>query len=226
MTKRVSIILILLMIISLSSCSRLERHPAISKIFSLHDITQGEKDDFIKIYGKNISGQTFTSEHPKLSRIHIWLKRAGEENKGDLIFHLKDSPTDEKDIIIIKMKIADIVSDEYYEFVIPPQLDSKGKSYYFYLEAPDSTSENAPLVACTSTDSYPQGSRHLNEEVAKGDLTFKTYYYGSLGGVSKRFLSHFTKDLPFMIFYILLMISSIIALIVIIIKEKRLSQNS
>ena len=81
MTKRVSITLILLlMIISLSSCSRLERHPAISKIFSLHDITQGEKDDFIKIYGKNISGQTFKSI------IEDWLKaREASDGSGSYI---------------------------------------------------------------------------------------------------------------------------------------------
>jgi len=143
---------------------------------------------------------------------------------GDLVF--KSIGCNE--LVRVVVNASQIKHIQYQDFAFPPIPDSGGQSYYFYLESPDSRPGDAVTIHYSTRHDYVDGERYMNDEVAPGDLVFRTYYDVTLGEVMAPFVHHVQKDKPFLILFILAYATIFIFLIVVSVKilrargEKRL----
>jgi hypothetical protein len=125
-------------------------------------------------------GQSFYSTSPNLESIDICMATYARINIKDIIFHLKSSPESLSDIVLIKTNAALIENNEYHRFKFSPIKESANRSYYFYIESPDSVPGNAITIWSSKDDVYSQGSAYINSKPINGDLTFNVYYASAL----------------------------------------------
>jgi len=143
------------------------------------DISQNKSNTtFGEIYHSQTQGQTFVSRKANLSRIDLKLATYGRINSHRLIFHLRENPDSDTDLVTIPIDQARIKDNSYQIFAFPPIKDSKNRSFYFFLESPASHPGDAVTVWATSKDRYPGGQRYFNGKPTFGDLTFGTFYSG------------------------------------------------
>jgi len=141
--------------------------------------------------------------------------------KGDLFFQ-KINPNDLFKISVNASKIGDM---KFHDFIFSPILDSKGVSYYFYLESPASVHKNAVTAYYSKVHDYPEGRMFTNGLPAEGDLSFRTCYKTSFKGIVKPFIHHILKDKSFAVFYLILFCLTFILWIKIVLKRQRISKK-
>jgi len=132
--------------------------------FDVGEITEGQE-----------VGQTFICRHDHLTRIQVMLATYARENQQEVIFHLKQSPTAEEDIYTERFNASSVLDNVYRSFDFPPIPDSKGKTYYFFFESPDSKKGDAITLWANANDSYKDGALYLNQEKTNNDLRFMTF---------------------------------------------------
>ena len=135
---------------------------------SFQNIPAGEITD------KNTIGQTFISRTNNLSVIKVLLASYARQNTAEVTFHLKNHGNKLEDIAKIVVPAFKIEDNAWHSFNFPPLPDSKGKTYYFYLESPNAKKGNASTAWMSSTDKYKSGTFMRNHLPEKGDLTFVT----------------------------------------------------
>lgn len=151
--------------------------PSWPGVKDIKDIFQGKSDaTYGEIFGSNAQGQTFVSRYDNLSRIDVKLATYNRKNSYPVIFHLKSS-LDSPDLVTIKVNPEDIKNDSYHIFKFSPILDSKNKTFYFFLESEDSFPGNGFTVWATPKDRYKNGTRFLGQKPTFGDLDFATFYF-------------------------------------------------
>jgi len=169
-----------------------------------HNIPVGE------IYGQKTIGQTLRAEYDDLSGIELLLATYSRKNSGELNFHLKKDVDSQEELFICKRDISKVKDNRYYMFEFPPINNSKGKKFYFYLEAPQSQPGNAITIWSNSSDSYKEGEKIINGIVSDGDLAFKTIYHPGIKGGIDTLLAKTIQNKPFplnkKIFYIILIL--------------------
>jgi len=133
---------------------------------------------------------------------------------GDLVFESVGS----SELARVVVNASQIKHMQYQGFAFPPIPDSEGRSYYFYLESPDSRAGDAVTVYYETGHEYVDGERYVNDEVAPGDLTFRTYYGVTLGEVMAPFADHVQKDKPFLVLFILVFATVFAFLMVVSVK--------
>ncbi len=138
-----------------------------------------------EIYGSHTVGQTFVSHQARLSRVDVLLATYARKNTQPLIFHLKSSPSSPDDIVTITVDAIAIKDNAYHRFSFSPLLDSKGKSYYFFLESPQSEPGNAITVWHSPYDAYAEGRLYIDGQPREGDLAFRTYYDYTLEAMAR-----------------------------------------
>ena len=129
-----------------------------------------------EIFGENTVGQTFVSREANLNGIEVMLATYDRKNTKLVIFHLRESPQSSVDIFREEIAASDVTDNAWHSFRFPPLEDSKGKSYYFYLESPESRLGNAITAWMSSTNAYDGGALMRNHQPDEGDLAFRTYY--------------------------------------------------
>jgi len=154
--------------------------PAIIEVVnqSHHDIPVGE------IYGQKKIGQTFEVDHKDLSAIEVMLATFSRENKGPFVFHLREDLKSEDDLVVYNSRMIDVQDNTFFRFSFPKIenykgeeiLFSKGKKYYFFLEAPHAEPGNAITIWSSTEDLYKDGEKIINGAPSQGDLVFKTEY--------------------------------------------------
>ena len=163
-----------------------------------------------EIYGEAKIGQTFVAEYNNLSAIEVLLATYGRENSGEFIFHLKNDVSSEEDLFRYKGDISRVKNNKYNNFWFPKIRSSKGKKFYFYLEAPQSQPGNAITIWSNSEDIYKEGEKIVNGVISEGDLVFKTAYDTGLKNNLNIFLERITQNKPFPLnkksFYIILIL--------------------
>ncbi len=124
------------------------------------------------------AGQTVRAEWDGLAGVAIRMATYGRRNTGPLIFHLRTSPDDPADLVRIQVDASQIPDNAYYWFRFPPLSRSAGRSFYFYLEAPQARPGNAVTVWGSTEDRYPDGQAVLRGLPGSGvrDLTFELAY--------------------------------------------------
>lgn len=132
-----------------------------------------------EIYGSITIGQLFTAPYNALYRIDVLMATYARENTHDVIFHLRNSPQAESDLVTITINAREIEDNRFRSFVFDPIRDSAGKSYYFFFDSPDSEPGDAITLWGTIKNLYPEGRPFRNHRAAGGDLVFLTYYQPS-----------------------------------------------
>jgi len=141
----------------------------------VHREGQDISDDKIPVTGDTQPGQSFVAHYDGLNRVDVRFAKQQAINEGEVIFHLKTDPASVEHIAFIPVSISQLEDRAYHTFYFAPIRDSKGRQFYFYLESPGSTAENAVLVMASSKDRYPQGTAYLNDQPVSGDLRFAYY---------------------------------------------------
>jgi hypothetical protein len=133
---------------------------------------QGSGDIVGEIKGDNRPGQTFTSGADNLAQIQVLGATFGGKASGALTFHLKNSPTDPTDLVTSQLDTATLPDNAFWSITFPPIPDSKGRSFYFYVDASDAP-EQPPTLWYNKTDVYSGGTRTQDGKPAEGDLVFR-----------------------------------------------------
>jgi len=173
------------------------------------DILQTSGDVLYQIYEDRKIGQTFIANKDNLNIIILDLKNAALRNQQPIYFHLEEEKTARslKEIEISGLNVGDPSS---VRFQFDPILDSAGKEYYFYLDSPTSTEEDAIEVYYSSQNLYSEGEMMVNDQKFEGELCFTSYYYpGSKTTVVREMIKDFSTrlltDKSFIIFYLFLL---------------------
>jgi len=173
------------------------------------DIAQTSGDVLYQIYEDRKIGQTFIANKDNLNIIILDLKNAALKNQQPIYFHLEEAKTARslREIEISGLNVGDPSS---VRFQFDPILNSAGKSYYFYLDSPTSTGEDAIEVYYSSQDLYSGGEMMVNNQKFEGELRFTSYYYpGSKTTAAREMIKDFRArllvDKSFVIAYLALL---------------------
>lgn len=162
-----------------------------------------------ELLARQTFGQTFISESANLYRVELATATFDRLNVCTVIFHLRSDLQATRDLAMVTMPCADIQNDRPTEVRFPAQVDSKGKSYYFFMESPDAAPGNAISVMINEVDRYPSGSAYQNGQMARADITFTAYSQENytFAGVMGSFIEKIGMDPVFgTIHFLLLMI--------------------
>lgn len=129
-----------------------------------------------EIYGSITVGQLFTAPYNSLYRIDVSMATYARENSHEVIFHLRNSPQAENDLVKITVNAGEIEDNRFRPFIFDPIHDSAGKSYYFFFDSPDSLPGDAITVWQTMKNLYSEGQAFRDHQATQGDLAFRTYY--------------------------------------------------
>lgn len=166
------------------------------------------------IVGQSL-GQRFVSNFPHLFSVGVFVSVPEKVMEGELVFHLKDSPTAAVDLVRNEVKISDLrvpmkyyqsplqmdlKTRQFYHYVeFDPLTDSCGKEYYFYLEfLPEHGQEKLlPIqIGRVKAPEIPRGLRKGNEP---WNLAFVTAcaWKGNWQDVVGVFWKRFNQDYEF-----------------------------
>lgn len=135
-----------------------------------------------ELQGSSQIGQTFVARWNNLHRIDVLVGTFGRRNTRDLIFHLKTSPEAPDDLARVRLNASLLRDSEYCSFAFKAQPDSSSRSYYFYLESPESIPGDAITLWAYRDVDLPEVQLYRNGRASKGQLIFGTYYQDEWGG--------------------------------------------
>lgn len=181
------------------------------------NVDQEFRDDWVPIAMEQVVGQTFVAKYDNLYRIDLFVKNPDLANKKDLIFHLREFPDSNYDLAKVGLSGFNAGYDTYLRIQFTPILRSAGKSFYFFLEAPQSGFGEAVKAGSSKKDILRGGNMFINHKPVEGDLFFITSYRSSPNDVISSFWEHFTKDGVFVLGYV----SSLVLLLLILIIKNR-----
>jgi len=95
------------------------------------------------------------------------------DGDGEIILHLRNSPTDPADLRGSQLQFQKITSPGFYSFHFPALVESTHKDYYLYLEV---TGVGSVDIGMSSRDNYLNGAIYENNLPADGQLTFDLLY--------------------------------------------------
>jgi hypothetical protein len=113
---------------------------------------------------------------PGLYRIEIVLARATAHSGNRITIHLKDDPDSAQDLWTTSLDTLEVQDGIPYGFDFEPIRDSKGRTYYFYLESAGSLPGDAVAVYHSPHATLEGASAYLNHQPIAGNLQFRTYY--------------------------------------------------
>ncbi len=140
------------------------------------DVQQdGTHDDVVgEISGPYQIGQTFVAGADGLTAVQVVGATFGHTASGRLRFHLQTDPTARTDLATVAIDAATLADDTTWTFRFPPIHQAAGRTFYFYLDAPDMSQTQAVTVYYTKGNPYRAGSRMQDGHPAAGDLVFRT----------------------------------------------------
>ncbi len=128
-----------------------------------------------EIRGAQTAGQTFVAQGGNLAAIDVFGATYGHTLTGTLVFHLKTDPAAPDDLATERVDMRRLHDDSFWTFTFPPVAGARGRSFYFYLEAPDARSGQTVTLWYRQGDAYPAGTRVADGQPAPGDLAFHAY---------------------------------------------------
>ncbi|GEM_PF-2424570 len=200
--------------------------------FAFQDIGSAVKveETIPLIIGQSL-GQRFVSNFPHLFSIGVFVSVPEKVMEGELVFHLKDSPTAAVDLVRRGVKISDLrvpmkyyqsplqtdlKTRQFYHYVeFDPLTDSNGKEYYFYLEfLPERGQEKSQPIQIGRVKA-PEIPRGLRKATQPWNLAFVTAcaWKGKWQDVVGVFWKRFNQDSEFSGVYFTLIVMLTLALI-------------
>jgi glycosyltransferase involved in cell wall biosynthesis len=140
-----------------------------------------------EITGRRCVGQSFVAQRDDLHRIDVLMSTQGRRNTRDVIFHLRESPTAREDLAQVRINASLLSNDSYARFVFEPQSASRGKTFYFCIESPESVPGDAIALWAYRQVDLPNTTLCHNGRVMDGQLIFGTFYLDDqIGEVGER----------------------------------------
>jgi glycosyltransferase involved in cell wall biosynthesis len=140
-----------------------------------------------QLAGHRRIGQTFVAKYDGLYRIDVLVSANGRRNTRDLIFHLKESPQAQADLAVVHLNSSLLLDRNYASFVFEPQSNSRGKSFYFYLESPESVLSDSTSLWYYRSVEIARASLYHNDRPIEGQLVFGLHYMDEqLGEIGER----------------------------------------
>lgn len=133
-----------------------------------------------EITGNVTVGQTFLAPYSNLHAIEILLATYNRVNTGGVVFHLRSTPLSTVDLYSINMPVDKIKNNKFCLFSFDPIKDSKGRSFYFFIDSPNSTPGNAITIWYNKKDAYSDGQAYENGLPLSGDLAFRAHFFSSI----------------------------------------------
>jgi hypothetical protein len=91
-------------------------------------------------------------------------------------FHLKSSPSAAEEVWSTEFSTTDAQGEPLRSFEFPVMRDSKGQTYYFYLESPESVPGDALAVRYSPDAVVDGGAAYVDGQPVAGNLQFQTHY--------------------------------------------------
>jgi glycosyltransferase involved in cell wall biosynthesis len=140
-----------------------------------------------ELTGRRSLGQSFVARHDNLCRVDVLVSTYGRRNTRDVVFHLKTSPEAEDDLARVRVNASQFLDREYVSFVFNPLPESKEKSFYFYMDSPESVPGDAITAWAYSQVELPEFTLYRNHRKQKGQLIFGLFYVDDqVGEVGER----------------------------------------
>lgn len=144
-----------------------------------------------ELAGRHCIAQSFVARRDNLYRIDVLVSTCGRRNTRDVIFHLKESPLAQDDLATVRLNTSLLTDNSYAHFVFDPQPASRGKSFYFCIESPESVVGDAITLWAYNQVELSAARLYRNGRAEKGCLIFGTFYRDSqLGNIGERPFPH------------------------------------
>ena len=211
---RYTLVFIAAVLLALSGCTMTNMFPV---------VVQEEASGLVgEIHGPMTVGQTFLASRNNLARIDLPIATYGRRNNHAIIFHLSAISDQPDDLVTMTLQPDEINPNGYTRIHFPPIPYSAGKSFYFYLDSPDSIPGDAMSVYYNAADVYKDGQGCINGQPIVGDLAFRAYTREvfTLTDVWHDFISRASGDVPFFVFYGTLLAAVLAGLIAITLQGK------
>jgi len=150
----------------------------------------------IPVAGDARVGQQFTAPLPGLYRIQITPARAAIAGAGPITFHLQTNPAAADDLWTAQLDPAHVQEGLPYDIEFPQLRDSRGQTYYFYVESASSTPDNAIALYYDPLSSLDGASAYLNGQPTAGNLQFNTFYTPSMPDQIETLLDRLAQGRP------------------------------
>ena len=126
--------------------------------------------------GSTRVGQTWRAPLPGLYRIEVWLQPPRLGDSRPLTFHLRAGVDAASDLWTATVDPAQVAAGSPYAIDFGPLRDSKDRTFYFFLESPQSQPGEAVRVVYGPKATLSDGSAYVDGREVAGDLVFQTYY--------------------------------------------------
>ena len=136
----------------------------------------GEAKVLPELLGTRRYGQSFVASRDNLCRIDVLFATYPRVNTQDIHFHLKEQPSQQDDIVTLKVNAAEIQDWHFHPFRFAPLADSAGKRYLFSLDSPLSVEGDAVTVWSYVERTTADTVRYENGKPVDGQLVFEVRY--------------------------------------------------
>jgi hypothetical protein len=170
---------------------------------NLSQTSQPLFSEMVEFHGSLKVGQSFVASQPGLYRAALLLARNGQTNRSPVIFHLREAEAavDLATVSIKASRLEDVTTMVrrpyvYQSFSFPPIPDSVEKTFYFWVESPQTSADDPLLVRYHAGDVYPKGAMSVDSSAVDGDLAFKAYYAKGFLGNTALLLERLVEHRP------------------------------
>ena len=161
--------------------------------------------EMVEFHGRLKVGQSFVASRPGLRRVALLLARKGRTNCSPVVFHLREGAKVTADLATVTINashLEDVTTMVrrpyvYQSFSFSPIPDSAGKTFYFWVESPQSLADDPLLVRYQAGDVYPEGTMSTDGSAIDGDLAFRAYYTKESFGNAALLLERLVEHRPF-----------------------------
>jgi hypothetical protein len=120
--------------------------------------------------------QTFVAPHDNFFKIEVYVATYKKQiPSGNLLFHLRDSPSATKDLASGAVPLSQIGDNTHVPFQFAPIANSAGKSYALFLDVDSMPPGFLITLWLTPKDVYPDGTFYLNGQAQPGDAALRLY---------------------------------------------------
>jgi hypothetical protein len=130
----------------------------------------------IEVAGEARVGQQFSAPLPGLYRIDLVVDETSASGSRPITFHLKSEPGGGEDLWTTSFDAGDTMGTSVRAVQFPPMPTSKGQTFYFFVESPESTMGDAVSVGYSPGAILQGANAYVNNEPATGNLQFQTFY--------------------------------------------------
>lgn len=129
-----------------------------------------------EVAGDTQVGQAWRAPLPGLYSIELFLQPPALPARQPLTFHLRAGVDAGPDLWTATIDPEQILAGVPYAVEFEPLRDSKAKTFYFYLESPESGPGEAVKAVYGPESELEGGSAYVNGQEVPGNLAFQTHY--------------------------------------------------